>query len=232
MIGYVRPFGNLGYWTNGGSVRIPGRSGFESKNAYFVKQYVKKVKETAKNILNKQLPQAVRSFIDTQLTVGTIPWDTGNLHDSFVGAVAYKDSKGTVRLTNGGQAIRARKMAYKMQHWSLDFGGLDQHNRGNYYSGYGHVYSQDYAESIKDKEDGVGTMGYDVAVYLEATVPYAYYLNESSKQCAGWFDDIATAFASRIRTEANIAADTVASMDIFGDTDTISGFGVMANIGF
>ena len=224
----VAPFGYLGYWTNGRIVRIPGRKGFEKINSYYVKRYIKQVQEMASGVLHSKLPSFIKRFMDTAIVPGNIPWETGNLHDSIVAAVAYKKNSGSYSLA-GGSAIHPHPVAHKKQRWGISIGGYEEHvvkgkhNRSLYYEGYGKEYAANYQDFARDPESNV--IGTDIVIYFEATIPYSVPLEEDGPE-AGWFDQLTEMFVDKLRTEVNVVTQN------FDDFGGAMAYGIQYQIGF
>lgn len=222
------PFGGLGYWTNGKLLRIPGRKGFENINSFYGQRYIKNVEKRVKDILHHKLPTFVQSFLNSKIVKGSIPWDTGNLHDSIVGAVVYRKENGGVSLA-GGKAFHARPVARKPQHWGLDLGGYEEHivhganRRARMYQGYGKEYAAYYQEAIRDPEEIV--LENNVVVVLEATIPYAIRANDNEGPLMGWFNDLSEMFENQLRQELGVIASEVS-------TDEGVEYGIATQIGF
>lgn len=224
----ITPFGNLGYWTNGKVVRIRGRRGFEKINSYYARNYIRNLEKRVKDILHHKLPTFVQSFLNTRVVMGTIPWDTGNLHDSFVGAVVYRKGEGEYSLA-GGKAFHTKPVARKPQHWGLDLGGYDEHfvfdthRRSTMYQGYGKEYAANYQQAIRDPDEIVAQG--DVVVVLEATIPYAIQTNDNEGPLMGWFNDLSEMFENQLRQELGVIASEVS-------TDEGIEYGIATQIGF
>lgn len=230
-------WGAISYSPNGKLVRVKGRPGFERANSQFVKNYIRMLQKRTKDVIIHQLPQTVRSFIDTALTTKNVPRYSNNLRDSIVGAVAYKDGSGEFVLV-GGRAIYGPKLARVPQTWGLDLGGSDTHLRVNknggaeYYKGYGRDYLENYAQRLRDpEEEGIVALG-DVVVILEATIPYALTLNDEpdfgrgGNKHVGWFNDLSDMFKQKIAMEVNVVVNDV-STDI-----GIGELGISTQIGY
>ena len=223
----IAPFGFLGYWTDGKVVRIRGRKGFEKTNSFYVRNYIRNLEGLVKDTLHLKLPTFVQSFLNTRVVKGTIPWDTGNLHDSIVGAVVYRKESGGVSLA-GGKAFHTKPVARRPQHWGLDLGGYDEHlirdnyRRGVMYQGYGKNYAAYYQEAIRDPTE-IASKG-DVVVVLEATIPYAPYTNDNEGPLMGWFNDLSEMLEDQLRQELGIIAHDI--------KDGSTGHGIATQIGF
>lgn len=210
----IAPFGFLGYWTDGKIVRIRGRKGFEKTNSFYARNYIRNLEGLVKDTLHHKLPTFVQSFLNTKVVKGTIPWDTGNLHDSIVGAVAYRKGKGEYSLA-GGKAFHTKPVARKPQHWGLDLDGYDEHlvfgtyHRAIMYQGYGKEYAANYQKAIRDPEEIVAKG--DVVVVLEATIPYAIYTNDNEGPLMGWFNDLSEMFENQLRQEVGVIASEVST---------------------
>lgn len=222
------PFGGLGYWTNGRVVRIPGRRGFEKINSFYAQRYIKNLEKRVKETLHHKLPTFVQSFLNTRIVKGTIPWDTGNLHDSIVGAVVYRKGEGEYSLA-GGKAFHTKPVARKPQHWSLDLGGYEEHilrgsnRKYTMYQGYGKEYAANYQQAIRDPDEIVAKG--DVVVVLEATIPYAIQANDNEGPLMGWFNDLSDMFENQLRQELGVIASEVS-------TDEGIEYGIATQIGF
>lgn len=223
----IAPFGFLGYWTDGKVVRVRGRRGFEKINSYYARNYIRNLERFVKDTLHHKLPIFVQSFLNTRVVMGTIPWDTGNLHDSFVGAVVYRKGEGEYSLA-GGKAFHTKPVARKPQHWSLDLGGYDKdfvsdtHRRSTMYQGYGKEYAAYYQEAIRDPDEIVAKG--DVMVVLEATIPYAPYTNDNEGPLMGRFNDLSEMLEDQLRQELGIIAYDI--------KDGSTGYGIATQIGF
>lgn len=223
----IAPFGFLGYWTDGKVVRIRGRKGFEKVNSFYGQRYIKNLENHVKETLHLKLPTFVQSFLNTRVVKGTIPWDTGNLHDSIVGAVAYRKGEGEYSLA-GGKAFHTKPVARKPQHWGLDLGGYEEHlvygthHRAIMYQGRGKKYAAYYQEAIRDPTEIVSKG--DVVVVLEATIPYAPYTNDNEGPLMGWFNDLSEMFEDQLRQELGIIAHDI--------KDGSVGHGIATQIGF
>lgn len=224
----ITPFGNLGYWTSGKVVRIPGRKGFEKVNSFYARNYIRNLEGFVKDTLHHKLPTFVQSFLNTRVVKGTIPWDTGNLHDSIVGAVAYRKGEGEYSLA-GGKAFHTKPVARKPQHWGLDLGGYEEHilrgsnRKYTMYQGYGKEYAANYQQAIRDPDEIVAKG--DVVVVLEATIPYAIQANDNEGPLMGWFNDLSDMFENQLRQELGVIASEVS-------TDEGIEYGIATQIGF
>ena len=223
----IAPFGFLGYWTDGKIVRIRGRMGFEKTNSFYARNYIWNLERFVMDTLHHKLPKFVQSFLNTRVVKGTIPWDTGNLHDSFVGAVVYRKGEGEYSLA-GGKAFHTKPVARKPQHWGLDLGGYDEHfvfdthHRSVMYQGYGKEYAANYQQAIRDPDEIVSSG--DVVVVLEATIPYASYTNDNDGPLMGWFNDLSEMFEDQLRQELGIIAYDI--------KDGSTGYGIATQIGY
>lgn len=206
------PFGGLGYWTNGKVIRIPGRRGFEKINSFYGQRYIKNLEKRVKETLHHKLPSFIQTFLNTRIVVGTIPWDTGNLHDSIVGAVVYRRGEGEVSLA-GGKVFHTTPVAKKPQHWGLSLGGYEKHlvynekGGARMYRGRGKNYAANYQEAMRDPDEIVSSG--DVVVVLEATIPYATYTNDNEGPLMGWFNDLSEIFEDQLRQELGIIAHDI-----------------------
>ena len=224
----ITPFGSLGYWTNGKVVRIRGRKGFEKINSFYVRNYIRNLERFVKDTLHHKLPAFVQSFLNSKIVKGSIPWDTGNLHDSIVGAVVYHKENGGVSLA-GGKAFHTKPVARKPQHWGLDLGGYEEHilrganRKYAMYQGYGKEYAANYQEAIRDPEEIVARG--DVVVVLEATIPYAIQTNDNEGPLMGWFNDLSEMFENQLSQEVGVIASEVS-------TDEGIEYGIATQIGF
>lgn len=224
----IAPFGFLGYWTDGKVALIRGRKGFQKINSFYVQRYIKNLEKRVKDTLHYKLPTFVQSFLNTRVVKGTIPWDTGNLHDSIVGAVAYRKGENEYSLA-GGKAFHTKPVARKPQHWGLDLDGYDEHlvfgthHRAIMYQGYGKEYAANYQQAIRDPEEIVAKG--DVVVVLEATIPYAIRANDNEGPLMGWFNDLSDMFESQLRQEVGVIASEVS-------TDEGIEHGIATQIGF
>lgn len=224
----IAPFGFLGYWTDGKIVRIRGRKGFEKTNSFYARNYIRNLEGLVKDTLHHKLPTFVQSFLNSKIVKGSIPWDTGNLHDSIVGAVVYRKENGGVSLA-GGKAFHARPVARKPQHWGLDLGGYEEHilrganRRATMYQGYGKEYAANYQYAIRDPEEIV--LENNVVVVLEATIPYAIQANDNEGPLMGWFNDLSDMFEEQLRQELGAIASEVS-------TDEGVEYGIATQIGF
>lgn len=222
------PFGGLGYWTNGKVLRIPGRKGFEKVNSFYGQRYIKNLEKFVKDTLHHKLPTFVQSFLNSKVVKGSIPWDSGNLHDSIVGAVVYRKENGGVSLA-GGKAFHARPVARKPQHWGLALGGYDEHlvrgayRRSSMYQGYGKEYAANYQYAIRDPDEIV--LENNVVVVLEATIPYAIQANDNEGPLMGWFNDLSEMFENQLRQELGVIVSEVS-------TDEGIEYGIATQIGF
>lgn len=219
--------GQFGYWQRGNSARIRGHRGFERANLSSVKKYIRQVQKVYRAALVKDLPNALQSFISSQLHEGNMPWDTGNLHDSIAGAIVYKNDGGANVL---GRTVIAKPVAREKQKWGLSLGGIERDQEIRAYTGFGKHYAESFRDDASRSLHSADAARYDLQIYLEATIPYALPLEYQSGFNYHWFTDLSGIFADYIRVRTGIIVDQTNKKAIFNEGFTE--WGVQAEIGF
>lgn len=217
--------GHLGFWQRGNSVRVRGHKGFERVGPK-VKRYIQQVQVAYRTAIAKGLPKALQSFMDTQLRVGTMPWETGNLHDSMAGVIIYKNAGGAYTI---GKVVTAKPVASQPQKWGASLGGFDKDFSGKRYVGYGRSYAKLFKDDAEDSLGAGALMNYDLQIFLEATIPYASPLENNPGPCEMWLTELSDTFTDYIRLRTGIIVDRKNKTDILGG---FTEWGIQAEIGF
>lgn len=215
--------GSNSYYKTGGSVRLPGKRGFQAYNEEYVRKYMEGVVNAEKKLLSRTLPRYFKSFLKNNLTMYDIPWDTGNLHDSFVASMSYTDYQG--KYCTVGPYRPEPPAATAIQKWGAILGGMGSPD-GNHFKGWGKNYAQNLSDDISDDISfgDIDMVFHDskdknnVTVFFGATIPYAAAVNDNTMSFeAGWFDEISKQFIDGLRGQVKLSCRQLETYSQVGD---------------